>query len=486
MKIFNEIGTFWIPKLGEQKFAGLIKIEKGNFYLNSKTEFLHFNEEYDDFLHNIESSNDKSIKDSFLILGMINQTPITLVILPFDFLGVPDTKFKISTIFKNVHLKDLNNIKFKEISLFINNINNFMPAMDIKSNHEEDKLNKSLEYNVKYKSLTVVEIDLIRFKLNFYPNFSCKNEFHDSRNVNINEKIEINLDYNIKVELNEIRRDIRHLEKFFTLVLGKSPIIGIEAKLKSGKSKDKIEIFTPEIVEDMKNNEKKNIFNALFKLDEIDNLSLLFKNWFNKYELLEPFYYLYFSTIFSNYYAETTFLLYTQTLEAYFRRMKNEKSEYYDKKSFKILEENMNYYIESCYENFLEFEINNDFKNKVKSSIKYSYQYSLRTILKELLYKLDFARINEILDNHSKKKNRELKIKEFINIVVDTRNYYTHYDNQNPPDIDLVLNLMKELKCIIEICFMEELGLSKAEIEKISENNNRFDVSHYKSYPSLI
>jgi hypothetical protein len=104
-------------------------------------------------------------------------------------------------------------------------------------------------------------------------------------------------------------------------------------------------------------------------------------------------------------------------------------------------------------------------------------------MLKKLLSELEFSKIDEILNNYSDKKKREQKINEFVKIVVGARNHYTHYADFK---LKNEVYLMKELKCIVELCFMKELGLSNNEIEEITKDHNRFNVYHNIYITSLI
>ena len=504
MKIFNELGTFWIPKYGEKKFCALLKEDNNNFYLNSKDEFLSY-EEYIPLLNGINGSAHEKIKEEFLILGWINDIPVTLIALPFSCFSC----FRISMVLENIHLKSLKNIKFKKVKLYVNNINNFVKSINVDKESIENEENNSFEYKVIYKSFGLEKITLKKFELRLEPNFSSKLD-NDLRSFNINEKITINLEYFHEEEFVEIQKDIRHLEKFFSLILKKSLISEIEVKSASIEKNNKIKIFTPKIAKALNNKNIHSMFKTLFKFEDITNPNVLFKNWFDKYDVLKPFYDLYFSTILSDNYAETDLISYTQALESYYRNNKRFKTEYHTEKDFTTLEHDLKSSVENCFENFSFFKIDEEYKDKLLDIIQYTNQYSLISMLRRLLKELNFTKINEILENYSQEKillekffstfnfhkmnkilyssenkRRKKKINNFAKIITDTRNYYTHYGGTRQKSSEL-LYLNKELKCIIEICFMKELGISNEQIEKITENIHRFDVSHRETYTTLI
>ena len=95
---------------------------------------------------------------------------------------------------------------------------------------------------------------------------------------------------------------------------------------------------------------------------------------------------------------------------------------------------------------------NEDHKNSLGNKIKFGNEISLRKRLKELINDLkDYEIINKIID---RKKDK------FIGEVVDTRNYYTHYDDSSnfKKDNEKLHILNFKLKILIELIILKELG----------------------------
>jgi len=67
--------------------------------------------------------------------------------------------------------------------------------------------------------------------------------------------------------------------------------------------------------------------------------------------------------------------------------------------------------------------INADFKKSLQARLRYGNEFSLRTRLREVI-----RRIKNILDFEFVTSGK--KRDEFINKVVDTRNYWTHYSQE--------------------------------------------------------
>ena len=122
------------------------------------------------------------------------------------------------------------------------------------------------------------------------------------------------------------------------------------------------------------------------------------------------------------------------------------------KKVFKALESAIPDYIEDNH------------KKSLKSRLKYGNEFSLRTRLKRI-----FKDNQENLKMFIKSKGK------FIITVVDTRNYLTHYDQeQDEPIVENLELLIQKLKILLEICLLKELGFSSEEIKDLFSRNRRY------------
>lgn len=127
---------------------------------------------------------------------------------------------------------------------------------------------------------------------------------------------------------------------------------------------------------------------------------------------------------------------------------------YYEKKVRYDLE----YAIPEC--------IGKDHEQSLKSRIQYGNEFSLRTRLKEI-----FEEYKENLKEFIENKNT------FVNEVVDTRNYLTHYEEDPTKNVasgDALYELVKKLRILMGICLLSELGFSSEEIKNIPKRNRRY------------
>jgi hypothetical protein len=106
-----------------------------------------------------------------------------------------------------------------------------------------------------------------------------------------------------------------------------------------------------------------------------------------------------------------------------------------------------------------------DLKMALKSRIKYGYQYSLR------------KRLNEIFDDIEGLKSLVTSDhKEFVNKVVNFRNYLTHYDeDERPSDLDIenMYTACQSLRILLTIVLLRNLDISDDIIKKVISNNRR-------------
>lgn len=196
-----------------------------------------------------------------------------------------------------------------------------------------------------------------------------------------------------------------------------------------------------------------------FSLNDISNFEMIMKNWLINYDKLRPVYSAYFGTITnSKMFLEQEFLSLIQALESYHRRMIG--GEYMDEKDYSAHTKNLYLNIPP--------EFSHSHKDSLKNRIKYGYEYSLRKRLKELLGKYNTI-LNPIISVE----------KDFIEDVVNTRNYFTHLTEEGKKSaVTEILELNKltvKIKFLLEICFLEELGFEFEKIQELTLRDRRYD-----------
>jgi hypothetical protein len=198
-------------------------------------------------------------------------------------------------------------------------------------------------------------------------------------------------------------------------------------------------------------------------LDVQDQLETYVANWVSKADVLGPVYNLYFSTLYSPHqYLETEFLSVAQAIETYHRRKFGGK--------FQSDEE----YSDDLYKRFVEVippELDSDFKDSLKSGVlKYANEFSLRRRLREITDRLSLLGTIGFIALEEARRN-------FVNKVVNTRNYLTHYNpylQDKVTRVQELYDLTQKLKTLLEICLLEELGFSLSTIRDMTFKHRKY------------
>lgn len=154
----------------------------------------------------------------------------------------------------------------------------------------------------------------------------------------------------------------------------------------------------------------------------------------------------------------------TQILESYHRQKLG--GEYMDKATYKPFQDEIIRAIPS--------KIEQGHRQSLKSKIKYGYQYSQR------------KRLNDLLDLLKIGSQQILGIdKDYINKVVDTRNYFTHYDSDDQTHLlfeeyELILANRRLILMIIALIFQVEMKIPQNLIEHFLGLHKQLGRFQYK------
>lgn len=207
---------------------------------------------------------------------------------------------------------------------------------------------------------------------------------------------------------------------------------------------------------------------ANFTLSNIEkSMNEYLKKWIDEREILEPACELFFNSLNKNFSPKLRFSYLIEAAEGLHRAVyENDKyipDEEYMKKG-------------GLYETFVKVvvkeipdSVSSDFKQSlVKGKLYYANEYSLRKRLKEML-SVDCLEIINARKIILEKEERNA----FIEKIVDTRNYYTHHDEELRDKIlkdEKLEQAIKVLEALIEIALMSEMGISDEEIKKLRKN----------------
>lgn len=183
-------------------------------------------------------------------------------------------------------------------------------------------------------------------------------------------------------------------------------------------------------------------FNLLSLANEA---SPLFSAWLDSYRLLHPAHAAFFSTLFSDFsFIDAKFQAIMQAIESFHRR--TSQSAYVDQDEY-----------QKIYAGLVEKipdKVGAPLKEKLKSILKYGNEFSLKKRLKELASQLDKETL-KILRIDSK----------FINLVVETRNFYAHLDDSIRTSLAYdsreLYQANEKLSAFFLIHLLKKLGMSE-------------------------
>jgi len=111
-------------------------------------------------------------------------------------------------------------------------------------------------------------------------------------------------------------------------------------------------------------------------------------------------------------------------------------------------------------------DVSGDFKASVEQSMNHLNEYSLRKRLKSLLSAW-WPLLQEYIDDRG----------AFVDAVAATRNYNIHYDESGRERAKTGVELYwltEQLKMILEVLLLSELGLSNEEVQGILQSTRRY------------
>jgi hypothetical protein len=243
---------------------------------------------------------------------------------------------------------------------------------------------------------------------------------------------------------------INNLKKLLTLLIG-YPVYPtyLSAEPIDGSNLDFIVIYycvpNPLIIEDFHSWYIEIAFPDMIKYANrnVQKVSDVINNWFKKIEVIGPVFDLFFLTFYDNSMSDRTcFLTLMQAIETFHRRVYGGK--YLDDSEYEPICETLLNAIPECVEE--------NFKNSLIGKLRYGNEFSLMTRLKSLQdYGKGFKWFNMIM------KDEE----GILWKLVDTRNYYTHFDEKSKRNMINEADLPRvnyKLRLFLRILLLEAIN----------------------------
>ena len=355
------------------------------------------------------------------------------------------SSFYANEVFVGAHFQKSEDIKFRELSICYSYLDEWVNISGFNIQYPDKR-----EVVIKYKQPEPIQASIgedCKMFIDFQVTIVQKE-------ASIKQRTYIRIEPSVEKSLEEYWNIMRDIQNFLSLGVTE-PVYPLTITGITEANNSPVEIYyhSPEISKVPKT------LCMLFTFKDIsDRFEILLKNWFENADTLGPVYDLYFGTLYNpRMYLQHQFLSLIQAIEAYHRRKFEGK--YLSNDDYEPIYEKFKKFIN-------ELAIEPSFKEALKSKLKYGNEHSLRKRLKDI-----FEKYKEVVDDFIEDKDI------FVNRVVDTRNYLTHYDKnlmEKAVDGEQLYYVTQQLKIVIVICLLSELGFNFKEIKNLLARNRRY------------
>lgn len=374
--------------------------------------------------------------------------------------GKSKTTYSIRFLLIGLHVDSIDDLKFNQISSDIFNLGEWVGISGFKRPNITPEKIKKREVTVDYKLPESIDFEIdsnTKGQFNFISNYSGLSRYQKS--VTISQRVELQVTSSIEKTIIELLKYIITFQNFLTLALYKSTY-PLSISLSSDKHKNDYEdgqVFKKSIKlffssRNFRLNDKPKFdIEMIFDYGRIqDDFPFIIKNWYAKYELLEPAFDLVFEQFYNgNRFTINTFLNLAQSAETFHARVHNHTR--ISREQYKKMKEDILSVTSPDYHGWLNDQFN--FGNNL----------NLHARLTELTEKYSNRILDKILGDMA----------QFVLNVKHSRNYYTHYSNDGGKKAlkgGQLYYLSERLKILLVCSFLIESGFDKAKMSSYLEN----------------
>jgi hypothetical protein len=441
-------GIWWLPSQSDKQIPGLLSYTRGEGCYLQIDGCLGDRDTYD-LLYGYSNSGERITVQNAFNVNSIRRIGT----------GLDECRIFANKFFVGAWLHS--DTKFNELCFRTNLLDEWVnrSGFDI----EQDIQSGSV--NINYKRPDPIELfSSKRVKINIVIKAKTPSFNFVQTEAIIRQKAFFEVNFTEANDLDSLHKVMYQLQNFIALATLK-PVIPIEIygysnqhveKIGEAEYPKKIEIYFMPIGD----SKDYDVFppNMLFTLGDILNSSQeKLSRWFVRHEELAPVFDLFFSIMYRPPGSqERKFISLIQAVETYHRRTH---------KNIDLDEDKHDERISSIIK-----VTPADYKDWLSYRLTYSNEPTLRARLKEL-----FDEFHDILSNFIEKN-------EFVNLSVNTRNYFTHFDKSlekkraSGSKLTLLIELVKSL---LMLCLLLEAGFPHEEIKKISQ---KFDINSIKFF----
>lgn len=429
-------GQWWLPERPESKVSGKLNFECGKDPTLSLDGI--FGNKYEQNFYDIILGDSLGVE-----ITLVSCSPLGTEIIRKNEREYTKSEYHVSLFCTGFHFSKRQEITFGKVSAKYSHLRNWL-GLSIFGFSDFKDIDQ--EYIVAIKKPSEREVDLDGVRLRIGGSLGLNHGlYHDSSR----RSAYVQLEPTGEMHLDSLFLILFHIRNFISLATGERvSILTLRGEKTALKPYEQIEIFSRQTLGEDGSEERLAFIPPPIAYKEIsEQLGSYIKNWFKMIRRIEPAYQLFFGNLYRNEYPVNEFLGYVQAIEAYHcRTFKNttvDPSLFAESKAhfLRIVDE-------------LLMKHASDFKTK----IEYMNTRSLRSRLKELLNKYSY--LSEMIA-----ENPEY----FVEQVVDTRNYYTHYDPKSEAkvsDTDRIFFLKDSLRLLLTALFLDEIGFNETQIKQ--------------------
>jgi hypothetical protein len=439
-------GWWWLPEDPERRLPGTLAVRKGEGELDLT----------DHFAHEVVSESETEIEMSFglaarpRVLGISSEgEAITSeghrgATYQQHSAGVTISTYKRSVTLVGAHFATGEVIEFDEVSMMISDLTAWTEVLAIQTKLNTRKLRSGYsvwsEASARTKRIPDIKIPLSRGERAFI-RFGKKFNGMDitgrgTDHVSLTQETELHLRFARPANLEQVFERVGHLRNFFSLAVGRPVAIlsvtGYQDSFTDERTKRPLPI---EVLWAIPHNpdppeKRRDPREMLFTLQEASpDISKVLRNWLAKQKRLEPVFNLFFGMLYHpDMYSDVRFLMFAQAVETYgYRRRRR--------------------------------VVERSFADQVKDVLGHC-----RTVSRKIVGVDEDA---------------------WVKWLTVTRHYYTHYNPNKEKaaakDAGRFL-LTLQLRAIIEMSLLRELGFTQSAIDQILDRIGRYsEIAHFKT-----
>lgn len=450
---FERVGFCWLPDDPNLKLFGTLK------YIPGTGASLKLHGE----LESIKRLTASPFRE--ILLGTSLNDEVTLFQCYYvggNFRGehdLSDASFDVDMVFVGLHFRTTNDIKLKVVSAKYSHLHEWAGV----SGFADPELGEgTYDELIAYKAPAPIQAVGNKYKISIVFGFSESGFTFPRKYAHIEQIAGILLESPDPISPKKLREFIRKTQYFLCLGVAQ-PVypLRIAVRLEQADFASAQVFFAfPHFLKEPKRIEP---IEMLFTLDDFGTkLESAMKNWFEN-ELFDPVFDSYFGAAYNpRMYLEDTFLNYVKALEAYHERFRGRyklQREAYEKLADEVIA-----YLPNWARSV----------NKLKNLNK---PHLIMRVLEILNYFEDIA-------SHLRIANPINRRVPLCQKVLDSRNYYTHYDRELGPVAAKGQELYEitiKLRLLLQICLLTELGFTLADIERLIRERHYF-IQFFRSF----